>query len=545
MSLVLGIDLGTTYSVVATVNERGVPVVLRNPLGDETTPSVVCFESATSVLVGKTARNAGPVYPDRTVSLIKRQMGSSRPRVFDGVEHTPESISALILRALVDGVAPDRGPGELVPAVITVPAYFGIREREATQAAAQLAGIDVLELVAEPVAAAIHYGFAEDVGIGTALVYDLGGGTFDTTVLILGGRIEVIATDGDVELGGADWDGRLAAHLLAQFVAQAAPTEDPADDDEFMADLMIVAERTKQALSTTVSQRVPLRWRGHNVTVSVTRAEFEAMTADLLERGVEIVRRLLATARAKGVDTIDRCLLVGGSSHMPTVAAVLDERFGWSARLYDPDLAVAKGAALRAHQLLPRSVTGNASQPQGPSPATAMPRTTTADPGPGRAGRDRAGLDEAGRRLAASVASRGLGLLIHDSHDKTGARRYVEHVIHQNDALPASRRITVSTIVDGQQSVHLQLYEQAGAVESGDLDANRMVLDGEIVGLTPQPGGSPLRFTLSVDNDGRVEVVAEDNKGRQMSIEAYIDGVVDRAERDAASANLARLTVRQ
>jgi molecular chaperone DnaK (HSP70) len=567
MTSVVGIDLGTTYSVVATLNERGTPQVLRNPLGDETTPSVVCFESPTSVLVGKAARNAALVYPDRTVSLVKRRMGTGATYTFHGVEHTPESISALILRALVDGAAPRRSTGEPVSAVITVPAYFGIREREATKAAAMLAEIDVLELISEPVAAAIHYGFAEDVGIGTALIYDLGGGTFDTTVLTLGRRIDVVATDGDVELGGADWDERLATHLLSQFepgLDHRDPGDDPADDEQFMNELTLAAERAKRELSTATSHRTSMRWRGHAATVSVHRSEFESMSRDLLDRTLAIVERVVQAARGKGVASIDRCLLVGGSTHMPAVAAAMEQRFGWPPRRYDPDLAVAKGAALRAHQLVKLAVAEQASPPGGSSdrrgrsaaavqwhgPDAAPGSTDVARPaaaaGVGRSAAAAGVGRSAARGLAASVAPRALGLLIDDSGDGTANRRFVQHVIHANAPLPAAGAVRVATIVDDQRSVRLRVYEQAGSVESAELEANRLVLDGQVSGLPPLKGGSPLEVRLDLDGDGRLlVVVTEPRSGARLDLEAYIDGVVDRDERVAASDRLALLTVRQ
>jgi molecular chaperone DnaK len=546
----LGIDLGTTFSVVATIDDHGAPQVLRNPLGEETTPSVVCFESPTSVLVGTLARNAAPVYPDLTAALVKRRMGSERLYAFHGVEYTPESISALILRALVDGAVPRRDPSRPVPAVITVPAYFGIREREATQQAAIMAGLEVLELVSEPVAAAIHYGFSEAVGIGTALVYDLGGGTFDSTVLTMGGRIDVVATDGDVELGGADWDDRLTSHLARRFVVEARPEEDPLDDDEFMAELAHIAERAKRELSVASSQRLQLRWRGQSVVVTLTRDDFEAMTRDLLDRTTVIVDRLLAAAKAKGVGVIDHCLLIGGSSKMPAVAAALRSRYGWSPRSYDPDLAVAKGAALRAHQLLPLSVAGQGTRPGGSASQSGPAGRSVVGgsaPVPAQTRGGRPGGSALTASSVVSVVARGLGVLIEDSFDPNGTRQFVQHVIHQNEPLPVVARTTVATIVEDQDRARVQVYEQAGSVESDELGANRLVLDGEVGGLTvPSRAGSRLHLELRLESDGRLRLtVTEDGNGRQLNIEAFINGVVDHRSREDARGTLSRLTVKQ
>lgn len=556
MTSALGIDLGTTYSVVATLDEHGAPTVLPNPLGEETTPSVVCFESSASILVGSAARNAAPAYPDRTVALIKRQMGTDRMLLFDGVEYTPEAVSALILRALVAGVPSVRPPGRPVRAVVTVPAYFGIREREATQQACLLAGIDTLELVSEPVAAAVHYGFSETVGLGTAVVFDLGGGTFDATVLTLGSSIQVVATDGDTELGGADWDRRLVSHMLDQFIAQVRPAGDPADDEVFMCELELAAERAKRALSTTEVQRVPLWFEGRGATITISRADFEAATRDLVDSSLQCLRRLLNAAGGAGAGDVDHCLLVGGSSRMPMIGAALREEFGWRTRLFDPDLAVAKGAALRAHQILRMPVSEKTWAPRprqagaettwgtelgghGPVPTLGDGRRETSAP------RDTTAL---AAQPVAAVVARGLGPLVHDSHDKSGEWRYVWHVVHQNDPLPVvDRDVTLATILDGQSSIRIEVYEQAGSIESADVADNRLVLDGELSGLPPGlPAGSPIALTFRIGLDGRLDLLAvEPKSGAALTLEAYIDGVLDASDRERVARRLAGLMVRQ
>ncbi|MBB5872977.1 molecular chaperone DnaK (HSP70) [Allocatelliglobosispora scoriae] len=520
----IGIDLGTTYSVVATVDAEGRPTVLRNDLDEETVPSVVHFESASCVLVGSAANNATAVAPDHTVALIKRQMGTDRLLEFSGVEYTPESISSLILRALVQGVANARGyrpppPGVPVPAVVTVPAYFGIREREATQQACLLAGIDVLELVSEPVAAAIHYGLSDSPGQGLALVYDLGGGTFDATLLEIGAQISVLATDGDAELGGADWDERLVAHLMDRFEEVAGSQDDPTDDPSFLPTLRQMAERLKRDLSRVTSRQVPIRQAGRTVTVTVTRTEFEAMTRDLVETTLAAVRRLLQHAGRVPAE-VRHVLMVGGSSRMPMVSAALVAEFGWQPRLYDPDLAVAKGAALRAHHLRP---------------------PVSAAGGPGiRAVQSRA--------ATASVVARGLGLLIEDSNDPTANRTFVQHVIHQNERLPiVGRQAELATILPGQGRMKIAVYEQAGSVSSPEAEHNRPALEGELSGLPDRlPAGSRIVVSLSLGLDGRLEVTAtEPRSGVTLRLEAFVEGVIDAEARRQAAGRLNSITVRQ
>jgi molecular chaperone DnaK len=520
---VLGIDLGTTYSVAARIGDDGRAEVLRNPSGAETMPSVVCFDASGSVLVGDSAKTAAIALPDRTVALVKRRMGTDSQFEFDGEPHTPESISALILRGLVESVlAPGTGP---VRAVVTVPAYFGLREREATAQACALAGIELLELVAEPVAASIHYGLEtapDAVGSHTVLVYDLGGGTFDATVLEIGTTSRVLATGGDTELGGADWDRRLVEHLLERYRELAPPDVDPGDDDAFMAELLLAAEAAKRRLTVTDRQRIPMRYGGAggwSPTIEVTRSTLEELTHDLLERTFTRIRQVLQDA-GKETSAIEHVLLVGGSSRMPSVAAGLAQAFGWRPRLLDPDFAVAKGAALRAARLTPA-----AGRPVAPRGAIAAQRPVDDTP---------------------AVVPRSVGVLLHDSYDPAGERLFVWHVVHRNEELPVEREAVVATITDRQLAVRIQVYEQAGEVESEILEDNRRVLDGELRGIPDVPAGSPVRIVLALGLGGRLTVTAtESTSGASLQLEAYIENVPDGAVALRQAATLAGLKVRR
>jgi Molecular chaperone len=242
---VFGIDLGTTYSAVAHVDEFGNASVIQNLEGDSTTPSVVFFESPDDFVVGKVAKNGAKVFPDDTISLVKRIMGSSRKLTFQGKEYTPEAISALILRQLLEAAREMVG-SDSNKAVITVPAYFGLAEKEATRIAGEIAGVDVVGILAEPIAAALSVGLKPGHP-QTVFVYDLGGGTFDCTVMELGDEgVTVLAVDGDRQLGGADWDSRLFNLVLEKFRAEAALDEDPSLDDEFYQDLLSSVEDAKR-----------------------------------------------------------------------------------------------------------------------------------------------------------------------------------------------------------------------------------------------------------------------------------------------------------
>ncbi len=324
-----GIDLGTTYSVAAYIDDSGRPSIARNA-GSETTASVVYFENKSNVVVGETAKQTAVLYPDKVVARIKREMGQKRTYRFDGVDHTPETISALILKQVAQGAAVSVGR-EVTQAVITVPAYFGMLERDATKKAGEIAGLDVTGIIPEPVAAALHYDVVSDAVGKTILVYDLGGGTFDTTVIrIEPDDIRVLCTDGHQELGGADWDDALSRYLLDEFVRQVEPPEAPEDDQEFMQELVSKAEEAKIALTQASSRPVTLRFAGAAARIEITREQFEARTGDLLDRTIDITRRTLETlAERHGAASIDEVLLVGGSSKMPAVGARLRGEFGW------------------------------------------------------------------------------------------------------------------------------------------------------------------------------------------------------------------------
>ncbi len=315
-----GIDLGTTYSCIAYVDASGRPVVLKSAVGEDTTPSVVYFESPENVVVGRQAKDSAVLFPHLVMELIKRQMGDGTRYSFHGQAHTPESISALILRELARAAGEQTGE-EVGDVVITVPAYFGLLEREATRKAGQIAGLNVLDVLAEPVAAALNYQvLGEEPGVRHIFIYDLGGGTFDTTVIRIDGNdVEVICTDGNHHLGGADWDAAIVDFLLAGF-AEQYPQLDPGGDEEFMQDLATSAEQLKKALSATQGRKHYVRFDGSVAQLELTREHLEELTSELLERTMEITERTLATARTRGVEQFDDVLLVGGMTIMPVIA---------------------------------------------------------------------------------------------------------------------------------------------------------------------------------------------------------------------------------
>ena len=348
---IFGIDLGTTYSVVGYVDETGRAAVTRNSEGFDTTPSVVYFESEGNVVVGRTAMAAAGDSPEQVVSLIKREMGErDYQRTFFGVDYSPPAISAIILKALAQE-AEDYTGRKVTDAVITVPAYFGLLEKDATRKAGEIAGLNVIGIVPEPVAAALHYGVTGSADGTSVLVYDLGGATFDISLIrMTETSVEVLVVGGDHRLGGADWDAKLLDHLVDQTIAQRGD-DSLRDDEPMLHDLRIIAEGIKKALSSAESKTQIVRYTAVPVKITVTRGQFEEMTAELLEETIRITKRTLAEAeeRYPGVtQQISEVLLVGGSSRMPAVKAALKKEFGWDPMLADPDLAVARGAALYA-----------------------------------------------------------------------------------------------------------------------------------------------------------------------------------------------------
>ena len=353
----VGIDLGTTFSAVAWVDDSGHTSMIRNAEGDLLTPSVVLFTDQ-EVSVGKEARTATTVHPELVAEWVKRDMGLPYyTRAIHGQKLPPEVIQACILRKLKQDVV--RTLGRLDRVVITVPAYFDEPRRKSTADAGEMAGLKVLDIVNEPTAAALSFGellgYLTPGGAPkkemTLLVYDLGGGTFDATLLRLSpGKIETIATDGDVQLGGHDWDMRMAEYVADQF--KKTHRVDPRQDMAAMNRILAAVIDAKHTLSARSRTMVRVELVGRSMEIPVTRELFNEMTGDLLERTAYTTRQLLTAARMKWKD-VSRLLLVGGSTRMPMVSDMLRKMSGIEPdHTVNPDEAVARGAALYASYLL-------------------------------------------------------------------------------------------------------------------------------------------------------------------------------------------------
>jgi molecular chaperone DnaK (HSP70) len=523
-----GIDLGTTNSAIARTGPDGRPQVLAGLSGELTTPSVVLFASPGEHVVGEGARREARLDPEHVCTLVKRRMGDAEWRfVAHGKAWSAPAVSSLILKRLVADAAFSGGETPNA-AVITVPAYFGDEERRATVLAGTYAGLDVVDVLSEPIAAALAYGFGRlDGGPGapslskgpstgheTVLVYDLGGGTFDATVIELADRrISVLAVEGDHQLGGADWDERIALHLSRQFCADNPDAEDPLDDSAGSQALILAAERAKHQLSEQDKTEVVVAHDGARSTITLSRGELESMSAPLLRRTVDLTKACLAEAARRGVAEVDQVLLVGGSSRMPAVAAALREELGLEPELHDPDLAVARGAALFGEKKeLERMVAADLRTRGRLRDGASLEDAAAPD------------LDDACRRVADAynvplaqvrraveiqvdtVVSRGFGVLAVNSF---AGRLEPSWLVHRNDRLPIRTSRSYGTIRPDQTEIQLTVVEQQGQAESTRPEDAKVLIVGEISGIPPGFGeGSEVRVTFEMGFDGVLHVTA-------------------------------------
>lgn len=358
MSKVFGIDLGTTYSCIAYVDKYGKAVVLKNSDGDHTTPSVVMVESEDNIIVGTEAKRSIVLEPDKTAPFIKRMMGKNEDTVIlNGKEYHASEISAMILKKIVQDANEElRRTGVLAAGesikdvVLTCPTYFCMNEIMATKTACELAGLNMLNIISEPTAAAISYGIFGGQKDETVLIYDLGGATFDITVMnIAGDNVNVVCIGGDDQLGGKDWDEALMYYLAERYEEENG--EDLTEDPETVATLYADVETWKKALSSREKVNISINGPAGRYHQELTREEYEEITERLLNRTKNLLDDVLRQAEAKGypMSRIDRILLVGGCSRMPQVAAMIKRDYGKDALLVEPDEAVAKGAALYAN----------------------------------------------------------------------------------------------------------------------------------------------------------------------------------------------------
>lgn len=532
---VFGIDLGTTYSAIAYINDFGQPEVIKNGEGDETTPSVVFFENETNFVVGKEAKNGIRMNSDTTVDLIKRHMGSDFSLDFHGQTFRPETISALILKDLVDYAREHTGI-DTNKVVVTVPAYFGLAEKEATRQAGQIAGLNVIGIVTEPVAAALSVGVTGEQ-TKTVFVYDLGGGTFDCTIMELSpGAVEVIVIDGNRVLGGADWDAKLFELINAKFIEQARLDDDPTADEDFAQDLMTKVEDTKKTLSKRDRAKVTLSFGDAREQVEISRSDFEEATRVLVDQTLEIVRRTYAAAQAKKPGlTLDEVLLVGGSSRMPMIEASLENEMGWTLHKTELDLAVAKGAAVYG--------SGDVAPEEAPTLGE-----TPADGG--APNRPRLPGESSASVAVRNVLSRSLGVKFGRENPSFpgGWEPYIGFLAHANDSLPLDAEVEAATAGAGATQISIHIFEQASGVEDEALSANREVTPetgAVFTGLPQLPADSPILFTLHIDSEGNAQLSAfEPSTGQRLQMDVKLS-VMQQEDVEAATAIVSGMLARR
>ena len=483
MSKIIGIDLGTTFSAVAHINDNGVPELIPNKDGDRLTPSIILYDDG-AFDVGMDAERSAVAFPEDIVAFIKLQMGKSITefsREFGGKEYSPEDLSAEILKTLKDDAENALG-GEITDAVITVPAYFNDPQRKATIRAGEIAGLNVRRIINEPTAAALSYGTHLSGSQSRILVFDLGGGTFDVTIMeVKGEEMNVLVTGGDHRLGGKDWDEKIINHVAEHFEMEHG--ENPTTDPSASCDLRQRAVDAKIALSALSSTTLNINYAGRALRFQLTREEFEAMTTDLVERCRSLVDVVLHEKKMTTAQ-IDTVLLVGGSTRMPMIKDMIEEHFGKPPQVSgSPDETVALGAALMGELIEPK-------------PRRFLPGRT----------RDRT----VGIQRFSDVCSHSLGMAV---LSESGELRN-STIIPKNTNIPCDvSKDDYKTTVPNQKEFDVIVLQGPEDFSPRECEVRAAY---EVSGIPEYPAGAPIKMTFKYSVDGTIDVAAEDVQSKKI-----------------------------
>jgi len=527
---IFGIDLGTTYSSIAHVDEFGKAVVIPNAENQRVTPSVVFFDGD-NVVVGDVAKESSKLYPDDVVSFIKRSMGEPN-FIFEhnGTQFRPEEISSFIIRKIVQDAEQNLNISGTRDLVITCPAYFGINEREATRRAGEIAGFNVRQIINEPTAAAIAYGSTETEQERVVLVYDLGGGTFDINMIDIkpNDAIEVICTGGDHNLGGKDWDDRIVQHLVQQFQSETGTKDDILEDPDTWQDLQLSAERAKKVLSQRDKTPVLITHGGERVKVMLERPIFERITQDLLERTISLTHEMLIEAGKKGYQHFDEIILVGGSTRMPHVMERVQREFKVTPKLFDPDESVAKGAAIYAWKLfLQDEVIEQVAEKTGKSKQD-LENIADLDLDDVLGEVQELVADDTGysvedvkrsRIKISNVASKSFGVIAHDAQDQ----EIVYNLILKNTKVPVVAKKAFGTAEDNQEIASIQIKENDSNVTVAKPE-NSILIGTAVLNLPADlKANTPIEITFKLNQEGRLEITAEETSQSRRSVNVTVE----------------------
>ena len=553
MNKVYGIDLGTTYSCIAHVDEHGKPAVINNSDNELTTPSVVYFESDDNIVVGKEAKEVAEIYPNQVASTIKRVMGDPEWKfTYNEKDYSSQEISSFILEKVVKDAIENIGE-DIKNVVITVPAYFGVNQKEATKQAGELAGLNVIAVIPEPTAAAISYGI-ESNDDEVVMVYDLGGGTFDISVIEVKDKgINVIATDGDHQLGGRNWDERLASYFTQEFEEQTGVSSDDLQNDmETWQELLNKAENAKKSLTSKENTKIRIAHEGDKATIELSRDKFNELTNDLIERTISLTDAVLEQVKLKGYNTIDKILLVGGSTYMLQVRNSLEAKYSFDIEVHDPNLSVAKGAAIYGWKLeLQEEIKFKIAEESGEEIEN-IDLNNIQDSELEKAQQEviqekglvgLAGAKKIIETTIRNVTAKSFGIAVIDQNEN----EKIVNLITVDDEIPSITTQIFPTAFEGQSGVNLVCYENTERVENNYLlgletstEVGSAILEFEY----PLPLGSEIEITFSLSEDGLLKVYGKDlTTNREIESVFQTESILSQEELNQAKEQRKSITV--